>query len=167
MLTVQTWSYDIFWSVGLIWKPDIPSRPLESQDHFMICNEWINACNAIMILGYMDGQSNHLPWLNHGCKIECLHKDHFWTFFTFKIFSLFHFTFHFFFSFFVAFQFTSLFLFSFFVHSWFTFFFFSFFYFHHFISCIALTEWVWCESQSTHFETQQIILEYLLKKSKI
>ena len=100
MLTVQTWSYDIFWSVGLIWKPDIPSRPLESQDHFMICNEWINACNAIMILGYMDGQSNHLPWLNHGCKIECLHKDHFWTFFTFKIFSLFHFTFHFFFFFF-------------------------------------------------------------------
>ena len=100
MLTVQTWSCDIFRSVGPIWKPDIPSRPLESQDHFMICNEWINACNAIMILGYMDGQSNHLPWLNHGCKIECLHKDHFWTFFTFKIFSLFHFTFHFFFFFF-------------------------------------------------------------------
>ena len=96
MLTVQTWSCDIFRSVGPIWKPDIPSRPLESQDHFMICNEWINACNAITILGYMDGQSNHLPWLNHVCKIECLHKDHFWTFFTFKIFSLFHFTFHFF-----------------------------------------------------------------------
>ena len=25
-------------------------------------------------LGYMDGHSSHLPWLNHGCKIECLHQ---------------------------------------------------------------------------------------------
>ena len=24
-------------------------------------------------LGYMNDHSNHLPWLNHGCKIECLH----------------------------------------------------------------------------------------------
>ena len=24
-------------------------------------------------LGYMDGHSSRLPWLNHGCKIECLH----------------------------------------------------------------------------------------------
>ena len=23
-------------------------------------------------LGYMDGHYNHLPWLNHGWKIECL-----------------------------------------------------------------------------------------------
>ena len=24
-------------------------------------------------LGYMDGHSGHLPWLNYGCKIKCLH----------------------------------------------------------------------------------------------
>ena len=24
-------------------------------------------------LRYMDGYSSHSPWLNHGCKIECLH----------------------------------------------------------------------------------------------
>ena len=26
-------------------------------------------------LGYMDGHSSHSPWLNHGCKIECLQAD--------------------------------------------------------------------------------------------
>ena len=25
-------------------------------------------------LGYMDGHSSHSPWLNHGCKIECLQR---------------------------------------------------------------------------------------------
>ena len=25
-------------------------------------------------LGYLNGHSSHSPWLNHGCKIECLHK---------------------------------------------------------------------------------------------
>ena len=130
MLTVQTWSCDIFRSVGPIWKPDIPSRPLESQDHFMICNERINACNAIMILGYMDGQSNHLPWLNHGCKIECLHKDHFWTFFTFKIFSLFHFTFHFFCCISIHFTFSFFFFCSLLIHFFFFFFFTSITLFH-------------------------------------
>ena len=58
---------------------------------FMICNEWINACNAkakwcmwcknkmthvmqewLFFFGYMNGHSSHLPWLNHECKIECL-----------------------------------------------------------------------------------------------
>ena len=39
----------------------------------MICNEQINACNAIMNFGYIYGHSNHLPGLNHVCKIECLH----------------------------------------------------------------------------------------------
>ena len=39
---------------------------------FMMWNEWINACNAIMNFGYMNGHSSHLPWLNYGCKIECL-----------------------------------------------------------------------------------------------
>ena len=51
MLTVQTWSCDIFQSDGPIWKSDIPSWSLEFQNHFYICNEWINACNAIMIFG--------------------------------------------------------------------------------------------------------------------
>ena len=72
MLTMQTWSRDIFQSDDPIWKPSISSWPLEPQDHFMICNEQINACNAIMIFGYMDGHSSNSPWLNHGCKIECL-----------------------------------------------------------------------------------------------
>ena len=39
----------------------------------MICNEQINACNAIMIFVYINGHSSHFPLLNHGCKIECLH----------------------------------------------------------------------------------------------
>ena len=26
----------------------------------------------LWFLGYMDGHSSHSPWLNHGCKIECL-----------------------------------------------------------------------------------------------
>ena len=39
---------------------------------FMICNEWINACNAILNFGDMNGHSSHLPWLKYGCKIECL-----------------------------------------------------------------------------------------------
>ena len=42
---------------------------------FMVCNEWINACNAIMNFGYMNGHSSHLPWLNCGCKIECLQYE--------------------------------------------------------------------------------------------
>ena len=41
----------------------------------MICNKKINACNAIMILGYINGHSSHFPGLNHGCKIECLQDD--------------------------------------------------------------------------------------------
>ena len=73
MRTVQTWSCDIFQSDGLIWKSDIPSRSLEPQDHFMICNERIDACNATLNFGYMNGHSSHLPKLNYGCKIECLH----------------------------------------------------------------------------------------------
>ena len=39
----------------------------------MICNEWINACNATLNFGYMNGHSSRLPRLNCGCKIECLH----------------------------------------------------------------------------------------------
>ena len=32
-----------------------------------------DACDARMtFFWYMDGHSSHLPWLNHGCKIECL-----------------------------------------------------------------------------------------------
>ena len=42
---------------------------------FMVCNEWINACNAIMNFGYMNGHSSHLPWLDYGCKIECLQYE--------------------------------------------------------------------------------------------
>ena len=60
----------------------------------MICNKWINAYNArtnwckwwmnkmmhvmqewfffFFFFGYIDGHSSHLPWLNHGCKIEFL-----------------------------------------------------------------------------------------------
>ena len=34
MLTVQTWLCNISRSDSPIWEPDIPSRPLESQDHF-------------------------------------------------------------------------------------------------------------------------------------
>jgi len=44
----------------------------------MICKEQINACNVIMNFGYMNGYSSHLPWLNHGCKIECLQNAHHW-----------------------------------------------------------------------------------------
>ena len=72
MQTVQTWSCDIFQSNVPTWKSGTPSWSWESQDHFMVCNEWINACNAIMNFGYMNGHSSHLPWLNYGCKIECL-----------------------------------------------------------------------------------------------
>ena len=38
----------------------------------------VNACNARTNwcrwcnLWYMDGHSSHSPWLNHGCKFECL-----------------------------------------------------------------------------------------------
>ena len=39
---------------------------------FMICNEWINACYAILNFGYMNGHSSHFPRLNYGYKIECL-----------------------------------------------------------------------------------------------
>ena len=39
----------------------------------MIYNEWINACNATLNFGYRNGHSRHLPRLNYGCKIECLH----------------------------------------------------------------------------------------------
>ena len=42
------------------------------RSFFMICNEWINACNAIVNFGYMNGHCSHFPWLNYGCKIECL-----------------------------------------------------------------------------------------------
>ena len=45
---------------------------------FMICNEWIYSCNAIMNFGYMNGHSYHLPWLNYGCKIECLQNAPYW-----------------------------------------------------------------------------------------
>ena len=38
----------------------------------MICNERIDACNATLNFGYMNGHSSHLPKLNYGCKIECL-----------------------------------------------------------------------------------------------
>ena len=43
----------------------------------MICNKWINACNAIMNFGYMNGHSSHLPWLNYRCKIKCLQSQFF------------------------------------------------------------------------------------------
>ena len=73
MQTVQTWSSDIFQSDGPIWKSDTPLWLLEPQDFFfMICNEWINACNATLNFGYVNGHSSHLPRLNYGCKIECL-----------------------------------------------------------------------------------------------
>ena len=39
----------------------------------MICNEWINVCNATLNFGYTNGHSSHLPRLNYGCKIECLY----------------------------------------------------------------------------------------------
>ena len=58
----------------------------------MICNEWINTYNTgtnwcmwcknkmIHVMRewfffgvYRDGHSSHHPWLNHECKIECLH----------------------------------------------------------------------------------------------
>ena len=72
MQTVKTWFCDIFQSNGPIWELVIPSRQLESQDHFMICNGWFNICNATMIFGYMKGHFSHLPKLNYGCKIKCL-----------------------------------------------------------------------------------------------
>ena len=31
-------------------------------------NEWINARNATLNVGYMNGRSSHLPWLNYGVK---------------------------------------------------------------------------------------------------
>ena len=40
----------------------------------MIGNEWINACNATLNFGYMNGHSSYLPRLNYGCKIECLQE---------------------------------------------------------------------------------------------
>ena len=36
--------------------------------------KWYMWCeNDFFFLGYRDGHSSHLPWLNHECKIECLH----------------------------------------------------------------------------------------------
>ena len=32
----------------------------------------------LWFLGYMDDHSNHLPWLNHRCKIECLQNAPHW-----------------------------------------------------------------------------------------
>ena len=31
-----------------------------------------------MNFGYMNGHSYHLPWLNYGCKIECLQNAPYW-----------------------------------------------------------------------------------------
>ena len=39
-----------------------------------VMQEQIDACNAIMIFwGKWIDHSSHSPWLNYGCKIECLH----------------------------------------------------------------------------------------------
>ena len=36
--------------------------------------KWCMWCkNFFFFFWYLDGHSNHIPWLNHGCKIECLH----------------------------------------------------------------------------------------------
>ena len=36
-----------------------------------VMQEQIDAYNAVMnFLGYVDGYSNHSPWLNHRCKIK-------------------------------------------------------------------------------------------------
>ena len=49
MLTVQTWSCDIFQFDGPIWKPETSLRPLESRDHFYDMQRMNDACNAMMI----------------------------------------------------------------------------------------------------------------------
>ena len=54
MQTMKTWSCNIFQSNGPIWKSNVLSWFLESQDHFMICDEWFNTWNAIMIFGYLE-----------------------------------------------------------------------------------------------------------------
>ena len=36
--------------------------------------KWCIWCNNDFFL-YTDGHSSHLPWLNHGCKIECLYNQ--------------------------------------------------------------------------------------------
>ena len=36
--------------------------------------KWYMWCeNDFFFFGYRDGHTSHLPWLNHECKIECLH----------------------------------------------------------------------------------------------
>ena len=52
--TMKTWFCDIFQSDGPIWKSNVLSWLLESQDHFMKCDEWFYAWNAIVIFGYLE-----------------------------------------------------------------------------------------------------------------
>ena len=65
----------IMWYLS-IWRSDLEIEHtimiVNLKIIFIMCNEWINACNAIMNFGYMNGHSSHLPWLNYGCKIKCL-----------------------------------------------------------------------------------------------